>query len=181
MNAPDWLDPLYDAAGMAGMDRWAIEDRGVPSLELMEVAGGALARETELIAGRGPIRIVCGKGNNGGDGMVAARLLRAAGHEVDALSIWALDDLSPDSTANLSRLDGGAREVDEGEWSAALAGSGAIVDAIFGTGFTGAPRGQPRPRSPRSTRPAPRSSPATSRRVSMPPAARLPQSPSKPT
>ena len=141
MNAPDWLDPLYDAAGMAGMDRWAIEDRGVPSLELMEVAGGALARETELIAGRGPIRIVCGKGNNGGDGMVAARLLRAAGHEVDALSIWALDDLSPDSTANLSRLDGGAREVDEGEWSAALAGSGAIVDAIFGTGFTGAPRG----------------------------------------
>jgi ADP-dependent NAD(P)H-hydrate dehydratase / NAD(P)H-hydrate epimerase len=144
VNAPDWLEPLYDAAGMGGMDRWAIEERGVPSLDLMEVAGGALARETELVARSGPIRIVCGKGNNGGDGMVAARLLRGAGHEVEVLSIWSLDDLSPDSSANLERLDGGARRVDEGDWPAAVRGSGAIVDAIFGTGFDGAPRGAAR-------------------------------------
>lgn len=144
MNAPAWLEPLYDAAGMAGMDRWAIAERGVPSLELMEVAGGALARETELIARPGPIRIVAGKGNNGGDGMVAARLLRGAGHEVEVLSIWSLDDLSPDSSANLGRLDGGVREVGEGEWPVALAGSGAVVDAIFGTGFAGSPRGAAR-------------------------------------
>ena len=108
MTAPDWLEPLYDAAGMAGMDRWAIDERGVPALELMEVAGAALARETELAARPGPIRIVAGKGNNGGDGMVAARLLGAAGHEVEVLSIWPLDELSPDSTANLGRLAPGA-------------------------------------------------------------------------
>ncbi|HET6832127.1 MAG TPA: NAD(P)H-hydrate dehydratase [Solirubrobacterales bacterium] len=141
MQPPDWLDPLYDATGMAGVDRWAIEDRGVPSLELMEAAGAALARETELIAGEGPIRIVCGKGNNGGDGMVAARVLRTAGHEVDVLSIWPLDELSADSSANLERLAGGAEVVSEAGWDAALAASGAIIDAIFGTGFSGAPRG----------------------------------------
>ena len=144
MNTPDWLEPLFDAAGMSGTDRWAIEDRGIPSLDLMETAGGALARETELAAADGPIRIVCGKGNNGGDGMVAARLLRAAGHVVDVLSIWPLDELSPDSTANLDRLEGGATEVPESAWDEALAGSGAIVDAIFGTGFEGAPRGAAR-------------------------------------
>jgi len=142
VTAPDWLEPLYDAAGMAGMDRWAIDQRGIPSLELMEVAGAALARETELAARPGPIRIVTGKGNNGGDGMVAARLLGAAGHEVEVLSIWPLDELSPDSTANLERLAPGvARVVAEDGWAAALAGSGVIVDAIFGTGFEGAPHG----------------------------------------
>ncbi len=141
MQPPDWLDPLYDATGMAGVDRWAIAERGIPSLELMETAGAALARETELAAGPGPIRIVCGKGNNGGDGLVAARLLRAAGHRVDVLSIWPLDELSADATANLERLGGGVEVVSEDGWEAALAGSGAIVDAIFGTGFAGVPRG----------------------------------------
>jgi len=141
VQPPDWLDPLLDATGMAAVDRWAIEQRGVPALELMEAAGAALARETELVAREGPVRIVCGKGNNGGDGMVAARLLRDSGHRVDVLAIWPLDELSPDSTANLERLDGGVDVVPESGWGDALAGSGAIVDAIFGTGFAGAPRG----------------------------------------
>jgi NAD(P)H-hydrate epimerase len=141
VQPPDWLDPLYDAAGMAGVDRWAIEERGVPSLELMETAGAALARETELVAGPGPIRIVCGKGNNGGDGLVAARLLRGAGHRVEALAIWPLEELSDDAAANLERLGGEAEVVSEDGWEAALTGSGAIVDAVFGTGFAGAPRG----------------------------------------
>ena len=144
METPDWLEPLFDAAGMSGTDRWAIEERGVPSLELMETAGGALAREAEIAAGDGPIRIVIGKGNNGGDGLVAARLLRGAGHEVDVLSIWPLGELSADATANLERLGGAAIEVGEEAWASALAGSGAIVDAIFGTGFDGAPRGAAR-------------------------------------
>jgi ADP-dependent NAD(P)H-hydrate dehydratase / NAD(P)H-hydrate epimerase len=106
----------------------------------MEAAGRALAETTERVAGEGPVRVVCGKGNNGGDGLVAARHLAEAGHEVDILLIWAASELSPDATANLERFGGEAQEIEAGGWADALAGSGAIVDAIFGTGFSGAPR-----------------------------------------
>lgn len=142
VHADDWLDPLYDAEGMGAVDRWAIGERGVPSLELMEAAGDALARETARIAGPGPIRILCGKGNNGGDGLVAARLLREAGFEAEALLLWPADQCSGDAAANLARLGAGAwRELGEEDPALALAGSGAVIDAIFGTGFAGEPRG----------------------------------------
>lgn len=140
MDPEGWLEPLFDAAGMSGIDRWAIDEQGVPSLELMETAGDALACEVEQAAGPGPIRILCGKGNNGGDGLVAARLLRERGHEVDVLLLWPAEELSDDASANLDRLDGGSSELPENGAAAALEGSGAIVDAIFGTGFDGEPR-----------------------------------------
>ena len=136
----DWLSPLFDADGMRATDAWAIEDRGVPSLELMEAAGRAVAEAAIEIAGDGPARVVCGKGNNGGDGLVAARHLAITGHEVEVLLLWPPDELSPDATANLGRFEGPVREVEGGEVAAALAGSGVVIDAIFGTGFTGAPR-----------------------------------------
>lgn len=135
-----WLDPVYDAAGMRAADAWAISDQGVPSLELMEAAGAALAEAVREVARPGPVRIVCGKGNNGGDGLVAARHLASSGHDVDVLLLWPASELSPDSAANLDRFDGQAREVKGSGIAAALAGSGAAVDAIFGTGFEGAAR-----------------------------------------
>jgi NAD(P)H-hydrate epimerase len=131
---------LFDAEGMRETDRWAIDDRGIPSLELMESAGRALADAAIELATGGPVRIVCGKGNNGGDGLVVARLLAEAGHEVDALLLWPAGELSKDGAANLARLTAPPRELGPDEISAALAGSGLIVDAIFGTGFSGAPR-----------------------------------------
>ena len=83
---------LFDAAAMRAADDWAIGERGIPSLALMERAGAALSRmiesEASSCAVSGPIRIVCGKGNNWGDGFVAARLLREAGHDVDAPVPW---------------------------------------------------------------------------------------------
>jgi len=136
----DWLRPLHDAEGMRAVDAWAIEERGVPSLRLMEVAGGAVAEAVRSLEPAGPVRVVCGKGNNGGDGMVAARLLAGTGFDVEVLLLWRAAELSPDAKANLERLDAPAIEVAEGEVTAALAGSGAVVDAIFGTGFSGAPR-----------------------------------------
>jgi ADP-dependent NAD(P)H-hydrate dehydratase / NAD(P)H-hydrate epimerase len=135
-----WLRPLFDARGMREADSWAIEDQGVPSLELMEAAGTALAEAAGEVSRLGPIRVVCGKGNNGGDGLVAARLLAAAGHKVETLLLWPADELSPDAAANLERLTDPAREVSAAEVESALADSGAVVDAIFGTGFEGAPR-----------------------------------------
>ena len=151
-----WLRGLYDAEGMRTVDRWAIDEQGVDSLALMEAAGRAVAEAVARLAPQGPVRVVCGKGNNGGDGLVAARLLRGMGFEVDALLLWPAVELSVDAATNLERLqaaprdgvrtspryprisanaEGGGEEI-----AALLAGSGAVVDAIFGTGFAGAPR-----------------------------------------
>src|SRR3954470_8227729 len=103
----------------------------------MEGAGGGLAQGAAEAAGDGPIRIVIGKGNNGGDGLVAARLLREDGREVDVLAVGNPDDLQGDAYANLERLPGAAPlDFDV----ARLEGSGAIVDAMLGTGFEGEPR-----------------------------------------
>ena len=132
-----WLNPLYDADGMRAIDGWAIEDQGVPSLELMEAAGREVATAVSDLAPEGPIRVLCGKGNNAGDGLVAARYLAEAGHEVEALLIWPAEELSGDAAANQERF----RAEPLGDDPAArLAESGAVVDAIFGTGFAGAPR-----------------------------------------
>lgn len=140
MPLEDWLEPLYDADRMRAADAWAIERRGVPSLELMEAAGAALAEAVRGVARPGPVRVVCGKGNNGGDGLVAARLLAGTGYEVEALLLWPAGELSADAGANLERLVSPARAVSAAEIAGALAGSGAVVDAIFGTGFAGEPR-----------------------------------------
>jgi ADP-dependent NAD(P)H-hydrate dehydratase / NAD(P)H-hydrate epimerase len=132
-----WLNPLYDADGMHAVDRWAIEEMGIPSLELMESAGRAVAEAVGELASEGPVRVVCGKGNNGGDGLVAARYLAEAGFEVEALLLWSVDELSGDAAANLQRFV--AEHVSD-DLASRLAGSGAVVDAIFGTGFSGEPR-----------------------------------------
>jgi NAD(P)H-hydrate epimerase len=135
-----WLRGLYDAEGMRAVDRWAIEDQGVDSLGLMEAAGRAVAEAVAELAPDRPVRVLCGKGNNGGDGLVAGRLLGELGFEVQALLLWPADELSADAATNLRRLQPAAiAQVDE-DIGALLAGSGAIVDAIFGTGFSGAPR-----------------------------------------
>jgi ADP-dependent NAD(P)H-hydrate dehydratase / NAD(P)H-hydrate epimerase len=113
---PDWVEPLYEAAEMRAADAWAIEEQGVPEADLMERAGLGLARVSAAAAGDGPVRIVVGKGNNGGDGLVAARLLREDGYEVEVL----------DGTEPFERDR--------------LEGSAVVVDALLGTGFEGAPR-----------------------------------------
>ena len=103
---PDWLDPLFEAQEMRDVDAWAIDTQGVPSVDLMERAGEGLARITAAVARPGRIRIVVGKGNNGGDGLVVARLLREEGREVDVLAVAKMADLQGDAKANLDRLPG---------------------------------------------------------------------------
>lgn len=115
-----WLSPLYDAEGIRALDRWAIEEQGIPEADLMEAAGTALAEAVAGLAPQDPVRILCGKGNNGGDGHVAARRLVALGFEAEALDVF--------SEPPPAGLDA---------W---LSGAGAVIDAIFGTGFQGAPR-----------------------------------------
>jgi ADP-dependent NAD(P)H-hydrate dehydratase / NAD(P)H-hydrate epimerase len=135
----DWLDPCLDAEQMRATDRWAIQEQRVPSLQLMETAGRAVAGAAAEVAGAGRAAVVCGKGNNGGDGLVAGRSLREMGFEVDALLLAPGDQLSEDAKANLDRFEA-ARHVDPAELPAAMRGAGVVVDAVFGTGFAGSPR-----------------------------------------
>ena len=141
---PDWLTGLLDAEEMRAVDRWAIEVRGVSSLDLMERAGAGVARVVERAAPDGPVAVVCGKGNNGGDGLVVARLLREAGRTVTVVCVAPLGEFSGDARANLERLGGEAPlELAEDGQSVevALAEAAVIVDALLGTGFQGEPRG----------------------------------------
>jgi NAD(P)H-hydrate epimerase len=132
-----WLDPLPDAAQMRATDRWAIDERGVPSLELMERAGVGLAALVAEVAPGGEVVVVCGTGNNGGDGFVAARLLREAGRVVRVALVGDGARLTGDARANLARLPGPPPTPFV---PAVLGGAAVVVDALLGTGATGAVR-----------------------------------------
>ena len=137
MPLPDWLDPLYDADAQRAADRWAIEECGIAGLELMDRAGSALAERTAAFVREGRVVVACGKGNNGGDGLVAARWLREQGREVDVLLVGAAEDLQGDARESLERLAGPPPRTFE---AGTLDGAAVIVDALLGTGFSGAPR-----------------------------------------
>ena len=137
MSLPDWLHPLPDPAEQRALDAWAIGELGIPGIDLMERAGTGLAELVSEHAPAGRIAVVCGKGNTGGDGLVAARVLRERGREVDVLILAGPDEYQGDARANLELLPGAApREFASG----ALAGAAGVVDAILGTGFAGEPR-----------------------------------------
>ncbi len=149
-SLPDWLTPLPDAEAMRAVDRWAIEERGVAGLDLMEWAGAGVSQAVERLLADGPVTVVCGKGNNGGDGLVAARLLRNAGREVTVLCTAAPEDFTGDALTNMRRLPGPPPVGLDGRvWGAVgeeavadpLGTAAVIVDALLGTGFQGEPRG----------------------------------------
>jgi NAD(P)H-hydrate epimerase len=137
MTLPEWLDPLPDAAQQRALDEWAIRERGLSGLALMERAGAGLA---DLVLRAGPtgrVAVVCGKGNNGGDGFVCARRLRELGREVDVLLVGPADELKGDALANYQRLpEPRSAPLAPG----ALHRAAVVVDAILGTGFSGQPR-----------------------------------------
>jgi NAD(P)H-hydrate epimerase len=137
MTLPKWLVGLPDSERMRATDAWAIEERGIPSEQLMERAGAGLARMTGDVAPHGLVAVVCGGGNNGGDGYVAARLLRKAGRDVRVVAVTPVDALRGDARLNAERLPGDAPER---FGPAALDGAAVAIDALLGTGFAGAPR-----------------------------------------
>ncbi len=131
------LEPLPTAEEMRATDAWAIEERGIPSLDLMERAGEGLARVVARFVPGGRIVVVCGKGNNGGDGLVAARILRQAGREVDVLAAAPPEELRGDAAEQLRRLPGHSPVPFD---AARLDGAAGVVDALLGTGATGPAR-----------------------------------------
>jgi ADP-dependent NAD(P)H-hydrate dehydratase / NAD(P)H-hydrate epimerase len=137
MTLPAWLQPLPDASEQRALDEWAINQRGIAGLHLMERAAAGLITLVGESIPDGPIAVVCGKGNNGGDGLATARLLREQGREVRVLLLGAPEEFSGDARTNLERLPGPAPEPFVAD---ALSGAAGIVDAILGTGFSGSPR-----------------------------------------
>ena len=128
---------MPDAEQQRAIDAWAIGERGIPSLALMERAGAGLAELVRARVPSGRVAVVVGKGNNGGDGLVVARLLRDAGRDVDVFMLAPGEELRGDARANFDRLAGPAPRPFA---AAALAGAAVIVDAILGTGFAGEAR-----------------------------------------
>ena len=136
---------------MRNVDRRAIDGMGIPSLQLMEAAGRGVAEK--LLAHYPDARdhdlfVVCGKGNNGGDGLVAARHLKTRGVAPRVLILGDTGQLKEDPAANLrAARDHGVdvREIpDEAAWAAirdTLCERCLVLDAILGTGVRGGARG----------------------------------------
>jgi NAD(P)H-hydrate epimerase len=142
---------LVTAAEMQEMDRRTIEMHAIPGLELMEAAGQGAA--VVLLTQFGDqvedgVSIICGKGNNGGDGFVIARELAAKDIKVTVYLLATSDAVKGDAAANLKRLEDLKIPVievpDEDSFVAyqsEIAQSGLLVDAILGTGLTSDVRG----------------------------------------
>ena len=128
---------------MQNIDRRAIEGMKIPGLELMEAAGSRLV--DAIIEQYGDvadqvITIVCGKGNNGGDGFVAGRCLHEKGARIETFLIGHADSVEGDAKANLERAGKVGlyiKEVDSPDDVTIDENSSIIIDALFGTGFSG--------------------------------------------
>ena len=140
-------DILLTAAQMRAWERAAIEAGAVTGLELMERAGagavGAILAAWPELAEGGPRAVVlCGPGNNGGDGFVVARLLRERGWAVEVFLYGDLDNLPPDARANYERwCEGGEVKpitacTSERWLPDPHHGHPLVVDAVFGIGLT---------------------------------------------
>ena len=128
--------PLVTSAQMRALDEHTIEALGLPGSLLMESAGRAVAEAAlALRAGHGPVLVICGTGNNGGDGLVAARHLHQAGVAVRVVLLGDPARLRGEAAANRRRVEALGLEL-EGERWRAPSGSGVLIDAIFGTGLT---------------------------------------------
>ncbi len=131
--------PLASAAQMRALDRHTIDVLGVPGEVLMETAGRAVAERvlavfTDTEGARTPVAVICGAGNNGGDGFVVARHLHQLGVEVFAVLVGSADRAPADAAANHRRMIECGVPLEGVDWPARR--PGVVVDALFGTGLS---------------------------------------------
>ena len=137
---------ILNAAQMREADRYTIEEIGIPSLVLMENAGRQVVAAMEAAYEarlEGRVAVLCGRGNNGGDGFVVARTLIQRGIDAAVFVIGSVADVRGDARTNLDilgRLGVTVVEIgDEQSWElhfSEISQCTLIVDAIFGTGLT---------------------------------------------
>jgi len=138
---------VLSRAEVRALDRRAIEEYGMPSVVLMENAGRACADEARrMLAGdAGPVLVLCGPGNNGGDGLVIARTLDNHGVDVRAFFVGPAAKLelgTPDFATNLRLWRGLGRTIETvdavsvaARVTAHASRAALVVDALFGTGL----------------------------------------------
>src|SRR5919206_4369620 len=136
---------ILNAAQMREADRYTTEEIGIPSLVLMENAGRQVVAAIEAsfeTALQGRVAVLCGRGNNGGDGFVVARTLLQRGIDTAVFVIGSLAQVRGDARTNLDilgRLGVTVVEInDEQSWElhfSEISQCTLIVDAIFGTGL----------------------------------------------
>jgi len=135
--------PVVTAAEMRELDRATIEEIGLPGVTLMETAGrGVAAAAARMVSAGGRVAVVCGPGNNGGDGFVAARVLRGQGIDATAYLAAGRDAIrghARDHLGVLERAGGVALAIDTlaalEAHRGAIAGAALVVDALFGVGL----------------------------------------------
>src|SRR5947207_7601229 len=126
-------EELLTAQEMGRADALAIA-QGVPGLTLMENAGRAVAEAAAALVPRkgAAVAVVCGPGNNGGDGFVAARLLREQGYRVRLGLLGRRESLKGDAAVMAVRWGEPIEPLD----AATMAGADLIIDALFGAGLS---------------------------------------------
>jgi NAD(P)H-hydrate epimerase len=150
--------PLLARNQCRELDRRATEEYGIPSIVLMENAGRGCVDLLERLGIDGPVVILCGKGNNAGDGFVIARHLEIRGYDCRVLLLFAQEELSGDAATNLAILQKCRAEIIDLSQQRAGPSSGTtdstlqqqldqhareaawLVDAMLGTGARGEPR-----------------------------------------
>jgi hydroxyethylthiazole kinase-like uncharacterized protein yjeF len=130
------LTALLDVRQMGEADRLTVA-AGTPAIALMEKAGKSVAREIERRWSVRPVTVLCGPGNNGGDGFVAARHLAEAGWPVRIALLSPSDRLAGEARHHKERWRGAVEPLAP----AVLDGAQLLVDAIFGAGLCGALEG----------------------------------------
>lgn len=132
----EYIDPaiadlaLLSVEEMYASDKWAI-DHGVSGADLMDAAGRAVANEVLRRWPKGKVAVLCGPGNNGGDGFVAARYLSDFGWNATVALLGDRSDLKGDAGEAAERWHGVVVDLDP----AAVEDVDVVVDALFGAGL----------------------------------------------
>ena len=136
---------LATALQLRELDREAIQERGIPALELMEKAARAVQEAVlELLPGKpaqGQAAVFCGSGNNGGDGIACARMLFLKGVRVRAFLVGSYEKLTPDALAETGLLSECGVELEpflpeDEEQKRFISRCHVLVDALFGVGLS---------------------------------------------
>lgn len=133
-NSSGPLDLVLTSAQMRAAEQVLFE-RGIDSFGLMQSAGRAVADHVQQYWPGRKVSVLCGPGNNGGDGFIVAEILRRAGRDVTLLAMRPVDAYRNDAAKAAAGWQGTTQSMDQTSLAAAIAPEDMVVDALFGIGL----------------------------------------------